>query len=445
MKRLILLALLAVPAFGTARSWTGLGADAKWSTTGNWNPSGALGATDILTFDNTCTNCNSTIDANVIVGAVAFASTYAGTTTSVVQLTIGNGNFTFSGGTLAWTGGTLVFGNNYTTFTCAGNFNTTSGITSVTIAKTSASYLFSLASGCTLTALLSGTQNVIQVNSGGHFVSGESTTTIRGLTIVGTGTFVGPSSALAMSGDLNISGTGSFTMTGGTITFSGNISSTLTCAGNFLSNTGLTSVTLGITNAVQLFTLASSCNLAATISGTTNPIQVTSGATLTFVTSSFTLAGFVNAGTTTAPSGTMTINSNFTNTGTFNHNSGTVAFTDNTSGHTITGSTTFYNFTMATAAAVTTPLTFGAGSTQTIAHNLTLTGISGHLVSLNSSSTPTRWNINAQGTQSVGYVNVKDSNATSNIYAGTNSTNSGNNVNWIFTAQPHGGSYATLL
>ena len=51
----------------------------------------------------------------------------------------------------------------------------------------------------------------------------------------------------------------------------------------------------------------------------------------------------------------------------------------------------------------------------------------------------------SSGTVSVGYLSIRDSNATGGAgwYAGTTSTNVSNNLGWIFTAPPTpGGAYA---
>ncbi|MCA1554456.1 MAG: hypothetical protein LC737_08760, partial [Chloroflexi bacterium] len=141
-----------------------------------------------------------------------------------------------------------------------------------------------------------------------------------------------------------------------------------------------------------------------------------------------------------------------TNNGTFTHNSGTVVF--NGTNQTISGSTNFNNLTKSVSSADT--LTFQAGSTQMISGALNLQGASGQLLSLRSSVSGTQWNINPQGTRTIQYLDVKDSNNTNTsaiIATGTNSVNSGNNTNWTFgksnqtisvtTAAPGSATYNT--
>ncbi len=123
----------------------------------------------------------------------------------------------------------------------------------------------------------------------------------------------------------------------------------------------------------------------------------------------------------------ISLSGNWTNSGTFTSGiSNTVTFTDNTLTSTITGSNSFYNFTCTTASK---NLTFEAGSAQTIASILTLNGqASGTEIQLRSSAAGTRWTFDVTGgSQSVDYVDVKDSQSSTNDITADNSTNSGNN------------------
>jgi fumarate reductase subunit D len=146
---------------------------------------------------------------------------------------------------------------------------------------------------------------------------------------------------------------------------------------------------------------------------------------------SLTVAGAFSEslGTFIAPA-TFNVAGNFARTGgTFTHSSGTVVL--NGTDQTISGSTTFNNLTKIVSTART--LTFTAGTTQTILGTMNLAGASGNLLSLRSSSTGTQWSIDPQGTRTISYLDVKDSN---NINATAItlalSTNSGNNTNWGF-------------
>jgi len=84
-------------------------------------------------------------------------------------------------------------------------------------------------------------------------------------------------------------------------------------------------------------------------------------------------------------------------------------------------------------------VTFPAGGTITVTGNMILEGTGGNLLLLRSSASGTQWNIDPQGTRSVSYVDVQDSN---NINAAqisaSNSVDSGNNTGWIFATGGEG-------
>lgn len=144
----------------------------------------------------------------------------------------------------------------------------------------------------------------------------------------------------------------------------------------------------------------------------------------------------LTSGTFTAPSTTMTVAGNWVQTaGTLTPNGGTVSF-DGTSQQ-ITGDTTFYNFTKAVSSADT--FTFGADDRQTVTNAWTVTGTSGNVLTLQSSSGGTQWEIDPQGTRTVEYVTVSDSNnvnATEMSISEAIVTNGGNNTNWGFNNNP---------
>lgn len=187
---------------------------------------------------------------------------------------------------------------------------------------------------------------------------------LNGALVISGGTFNAPSGTMTLAGALTISGTPTFNANGGTITFDGGLSVTLSCNSvtfnlvTFNHTTGVTKVvssncslplgasptipnaltlngtltgsgtinytgsntfTYGTTGAISGFTGLNFSNGGFTLNGTLN---LTSFSTVTF--NVFTL----NTGAImTAPTGTMTVNNNFTiSGGTFNANGGTVAF-----------------------------------------------------------------------------------------------------------------------
>ena len=112
---------------------------------------------------------------------------------------------------------------------------------------------------------------------------------------------------------------------------------------------------------------------------------------------------------------------------------------------TITGNNTFTNLDLECTTART--ITFPAGGTQTVTGTLTLLGAAGQLLSLRSSSTGTKWYINA-ATTSAQYCDVKDSTATGTgtpINNTTGGVDSGNNIGWLFIAGGPAGYSSTLL
>jgi len=104
-------------------------------------------------------------------------------------------------------------------------------------------------------------------------------------------------------------------------------------------------------------------------------------------------------------------------------------------GVTIYGDNTFYTISNGVQPVT---VTFAAGSTQTVTL-FELSGTSGNLVTLNSTSPGTQFTLyRATGLVSVDYVSLQDSAVTGDTiwYAGAHSTNVSNNTGWTFTAQP---------
>jgi hypothetical protein len=128
--------------------------------------------------------------------------------------------------------------------------------------------------------------------------------------------------------------------------------------------------------------------------------------------------------------GDVNVGGSWNNNGTFNNNGRTVNL-NGSIGQAISGNSTFFNLTKNTAVAQT--LTFAAGCTQTVTNLLTLNGAAGNLLSLRSSISGTQWKINAPGTQSVNFVDAKDSDASGGtVITPGSSVDSGNNLNWVF-------------
>ena len=76
--------------------WTGATGEGKWTTAGNWQKlTGSAAypnaATHMAFFDGTCSNCNVSIDASVVLQGVYIAPTYTGTITQGASSTISVG------------------------------------------------------------------------------------------------------------------------------------------------------------------------------------------------------------------------------------------------------------------------------------------------------------------------------------------------------------------
>jgi hypothetical protein len=161
-------------------------------------------------------------------------------------------------------------------------------------------------------------------------------------------------------------------------------------------------------------------------------------------------------------SATGTVWNTVTTTGlTFNKDSANILLSDtSTSARTFSGgSLTFNKLTIGGATGISTTTIFSAStfselaSTKTVAHTISfnanpiigtwsVTGTSGNVVTVNSSSVGTRRTINlTNATTGIDYLSVKDIGVSTinKFYVGANSTDSGNNLNVYFIAAPTSG------
>lgn len=99
---------------------------------------------------------------------------------------------------------------------------------------------------------------------------------------------------------------------------------------------------------------------------------------------------------------------------------------------TITGSNTFNNITNSVQPAT---ILFTAGTTQTVS-DFTLSGTSGNLITIDSTTASQFTLSKASGTVSVSYLDIRDSNATGgatwNAFTSNGNVDGGNNLGWIF-------------
>lgn len=274
---------------------------------------------------------------------------------------------------------------------------------------------------------------VIYNGTGSYTTALAAGNTYSNLTFNGSGGVWEPSSAVTVGAALTISA-GTFDIDGQNLTVSGTVSN----SGTLRLTGGETTVSL--TNDTDSGTVEyDGTGTYASLKAGNSYYHLTISGSGSFTANA---ANDVNgtfthtAGTFVAPSSTLTLAGDFSRSGgTFTHNSGTVTLDG--SDQTLTGTTTFNNFTKTVSSART--LTFPASTTQTMVGTTTLQGASGALLSLRSSSTDTQWLFDPQGTRSISYVNVKDSqntNATKIVTAGNNITDAGNNTGWSFNPDP---------
>jgi hypothetical protein len=153
----------------------------------------------------------------------------------------------------------------------------------------------------------------------------------------------------------------------------------------------------------------------------------------------------LTSGNFVAPT-TLTVGGNFSNSATFTHNSGTVVL--NGTGQSLSGVTTFNNFTKNITSPADT-LSFPPSTTQTFVGTMDLRGTSGNLLSLGSSDPPDQWRIDPQGTRTIAYLDVSNSNNVNSTpiqTSGFNITDSDGNNGWDFgaTSEPYATSPTSL-
>lgn len=283
------------------------------------------------------------------------------------------------------------------------------------------------------------TANAAQIDSG-EYIAGSGALTVNGGNLTVRGTFTGSTGTVTVDGFLSIQSQDAvFTASTNTVLKGGfsNWDEDNSAPGTFNANSGTVTAT---TNS-QL--IDSGGNGAG--QKFYNLVINASGKTINATTHDISVAGnfIITSGTFSAPA-EMDITGNWTNSGTFNANSGAVIL--NGANQTVSGSTTFNNLTKIVSSART--LTFGALATQTVTGTLTLQGNAGNLLTLVSSTTHSSWRVDPQGTRAISYVDVSDSNNINStaIDCITNCTSNGGNTNWTFAAHTitasagHGGN-----
>jgi len=337
-------------------TWTGQGADANWSTTGNWCGSvnatytactgaGPLPATsDTVIFDGTCTsgNCSATNDlASITIDSLVLDQDYAGTVTQAAasttfqitnQATLKNGTLALNNvnnsfyipGALTLSGGNLVSGSGAMSLGLSTGVTITAGLLDLSL-STSVSMGAVTVNGGTLHAPETGvvtyngnlTYTAGTINSGAAvtaqaYFQSQSTTlnltastpiTFQNLGIYAattTGSYI-ISGTLIVLQNLAINGTSNGTipsMNGGTITVGGN----LQIAAGYSGFTGTTNLLLNGTG-TQNITDSGAASYPTLGSNSTGTVIVNSTNAITLQSLTATDIQHVGSGSLTLPSG----------------------------------------------------------------------------------------------------------------------------------------------
>lgn len=380
-----------------AKTWDGGGANENWSTGGNWDLDTVPATTDSVTFDGTSTK-NCTIDS-------------LGT----------------------WSGGTFTVTSAYT------------GVITKSVAMTTAAFAINASGTATFTDSSGASMTVTSLTiSSGTFTATSGTLNVTGgITVPATATFNGNGGTIALNGtgtqtinmSASLGGTGPnlFTVnkTAGALTFQnrsysfGANPSTNVGTGSISFSTGSTGSATGTWSNTGAFTLAGT----GILSGVTS-LNVTEGSITiqgaTTIPSNLNVTMTITSATARTFAGVGKTYGNFYRTGA---GGGTL---------TITGSNTFAEF-KDNDGSVAHSILFTAGTTQTVS-SFVVDGSSGKLVTIGSPTAATHTLTTTGGAVSCTYLSISFSvvDASPTWTADVNSTDGGNNTNWIFAGAPTG-------
>ncbi len=349
----------------------------------------------------------------------------SGTVSFDATLAVSNGSFVGSAGNV-----TLVS----LTLSSPGSFTAPSGTLTVSQLWTHTdSSTFNHNSG---TVVFSGATALVNFNTSETFNNATiSKSANNGLTIANGDTLI-------VSGTLNLN-TGSVNNTNATLEARGDVVHGASFEGgtiNFAITQGTNAINLTSGGQLPGTTLSANRIINGPASGTVTfdgSVTVSNGS-LVGVAGNFDIDGsftLSSPGSVTAPSGNLNVSGNWTHlNGTFNANSGTVIL-DGTN-QTMSGATTFNNFTKSASSSAT--LTFPSSTTQTFTGTLTLNGFStSQRLSLVSSSPGTQAKIDPQGTRVIEYLQVQDNDNDSltEMSCLVGCLDNGNNQYWRFGAR----------
>ena len=405
-----------------------------------------LTTTDTLTLTGSNT-FNGGLTVNAAGASVAQGtSTLSASTLSVTagSYTLGAGNLSVSGALT--NGGTFTVNGTPTTFsvgslTSTGTWTNTATNTVTSSGNVSISGTFGTPSNSTITMTGATTTLNTGVQAGSLAVSGTGSVTVAttALNLAGTLSVATGGSLTDATSNLGMSVAGTATINGSITGGSGTDSfGSVGGSGTWNASSGTSSVSGGI-SVTTLSAGTGTINLTGTQTISTgytfNNLTVTAGAGTVTLGTSETISGNVTITSGVVAAGTtLNVGGNWTNTPGvtgFTAGSSTVNFTGAVT-HSLSGATNFAGLSDTIAGST---LTFSATQTFGVSGLLTLSGASGSLITVQSSVGGTTWSLNNTGTNSVSYVKVSDSPATTASVNASNSIDAtGNNTNWVFAA-----------
>ena len=291
-----------------------------------------------------------------------------------------------------------------------------------------------------------GTNDDVTIAGGALLVSGALVITLGGLDmttnslalITERGITLADAAQATMTTNSNVTASGTIlvndaatlTVTAGTWTLNDDSDQAVDFDGQSLYNLTVNNTGGGTSDDVTIAggTLAVSNDLVVTLGN----LDLVTNALALDVNDDVTIAGTAQAtlaGGTMNIAGDLTLNTN----GSFSQSTGTATF-DGTS-QTISGALVFSTFVKDTATSDT--LTFSTSDSITVSSSITLYGSAGSTLSIRSSVSGTRWNLQAPSNQNVAGVDVKDSrvtNSSNSMVCNARCVDSGNNLNWVLFA-----------
>ncbi len=408
-----------------AASYYWVGQDADWTVNANWNTIDATCATsgdagevpdgnDTAIFGNLCDD-GVNIPAALSLSGLVTETGYAGTMTQLGTVDV-NGPVTIvSGATLNSNSFDLAVGGDwtnagiYTSGTNTVTFDGASGTQTIDTGGSTADFDFS---------------SVVMNNTGTKAVLSNNDLTVNGTLTIYSGTKFG------IDGQ-NLDVTGTYSNNGGYLELGGGEAVTLTDGMDTDSGTTSFLDTVGGTRALGNLTSFYDIQFEDTPGGITWALDanIDVNGSLNLISGTLNSAGY-----------DITLAGDWTNAGTFTQ--GIRLVTLDGASQTITGDTTFYDFTKSVSSADT--LTLASSSTTTITNDLVLNGAAGARLTV-AASTSTAANLDMNGTATVSYLIV-----TNNTTAGSvtpsclvGCSSGGGNTGWIFPST--GGTSSTLL